>query len=172
MSIVEIALTQGKSAKIDQIDGDLALLNWYFGTGGYAIRGTRDSQLAVGYQNVFLHRVVATRLFGGIPKLIYVDHANRDRLDCTRANLRLATASQNSANSSRPSNETRKTSAYRGVYFKKSLGKWAAKLGKKHIGYFINEVDAAIAFDAAALHYHGPFASLNFPQPAEVLAVH
>jgi hypothetical protein len=33
----------------------------------------------------------------------------------------------------------------------------------KFIGYFDNEIDAAKAYDQAAIKYHGEFASLNFP---------
>ena len=32
-----------------------------------------------------------------------------------------------------------------------------------HLGYFIDEMDAASAYDEAAMKYHGDFARLNFP---------
>lgn len=162
MDTICIPLTKGETAIIDECDADLALLKWYCGPSGYAARGTR-SQAVEKYTTIFLHRVVATRLLGGIPKGIEVDHINGVRLDCRRANLRLANNSQNAANRASTSGST---SRYRGVCWKKSLSKWAVKIGHKHIGYFADEVDAAKAADAAALIHFGEYARLNFPQDA------
>jgi hypothetical protein len=59
------------------------------------------------------------------------------------------------------------TSGYRGVHFHKRLAKWQASIGFErqyyHMGYFDSANDAARAYDAAAIKYHGEFAHLNFP---------
>jgi hypothetical protein len=99
------------------------------------------------------------------PPGLLVDHINTDSLDNRRANLRLATHSQNSCNSRRDKSNT--YSRFRGVSFSKRKGKWFAAIrvnGKKcWLGYFANEEDAAKAYDNAARMYHKEFAFLNFP---------
>ncbi len=37
---------------------------------------------------------------------------------------------------------------------------------RKTVGYFLNEKDAAAAYDKAAIELHGEFARLNFPRVA------
>jgi hypothetical protein len=98
------------------------------------------------------------------PAGLLIDHINCNGLDNRRDNLRPATHSQNNCNRPKRRNTT---SRFVGVHFAKKMNKWAAQIkhkeGKKWLGYFDNEIDAAKAFDAAARKYHGEFARLNFP---------
>lgn len=91
-----------------------------------------------------------------------VDHINRNTLDCRRANLRLATCSQNSANRGKTKGTT---SQYIGVDYVN--GRWRARCyvdGKrKNLGRYDDEVEAAKVRDKAALEEYGSFAQLNFP---------
>jgi hypothetical protein len=128
----------------------------------YAVRGAR-----VGSDNtkkVRLHREITAA-----PKGLFVDHRNGDSLDNRRANLRIATRSQNMQNTHRK-NKHKTTSQFVGVWLSKDRGLWCAKItsnGKKiFLGRFVNEIDAAKAYDAAARKYHGEFARLNFPEKA------
>ncbi len=59
------------------------------------------------------------------------------------------------------------TSGYKGVSLFGRDSKWKAQIqvdGKKrHLGYFDDKIEAAKAYDRAALELHGEFAVLNFP---------
>jgi len=95
---------------------------------------------------------------------MYVDHINHNGLDNRKANLRLATKSQNAWNSS----GRRGRSGFKGVSFEKKTGLWRASIAyhgeKKYLGNFHDKREAAKAYDRAAKKYHGEFASLNFPE--------
>jgi hypothetical protein len=97
---------------------------------------------------------------------LLVDHRNRNSLDNRRANLRWATASQNSYNREKTSSKS--SSKYRGVTFNKRRNKWYAriKVNRKTIflGSYTDEQNAAKAYDLAALMYYHEFAHLNFPE--------
>jgi hypothetical protein len=87
-----------------------------------------------------------------------VDHRNHDTLDNRRSNLRTATASQNSTNRRRRSDNT---SGTRGVRFYAPNGKWLARIGvngkRKHLGYFPTQEAAYAAYVDAAIEEHGEF---------------
>jgi hypothetical protein len=95
-----------------------------------------------------------------------VDHINHDGLDNRRANLRLATPSQNLGNK-RP--QRGGSSPYKGVSLQTSwhpIGRpWKASIDidgrTKSIGYFATEVEAANAYDEAAIAKWGDFALTN-----------
>lgn len=95
------------------------------------------------------------------PKGFDTDHVNGHTLDNRRQNLRVATRSQNAANSVH-----RRPGQYRGVYQRGV--KWRAGIqgdrGLLWLGTFADAESAARAYDAAALERYGNFARLNFPQ--------
>lgn len=115
------------------------------------------------YKKIYLHREIMKAL----PKQ-EVDHINRNTLDNRKENLRFCTKHQNQGNRKVTSNSS---SRYKGVRleppshrkFRTKL--WRAELRKNnktiYLGNFINEKEAALAYNEAAKSYFGEFAHLN-----------
>jgi len=138
-------------------------VRWFPNVAGnttYAQRQERIFPGPKGRRLVQMHRLIM-----GFPEG-FVDHINGDGLDNRRANLRLATRSQNRANS-RP----RGRSGLKGVYGMPGQ-RWQAWGGvdstKVYLGTFDDPNHAAAAYDRWAIVAHGEFARLNFPQGADV----
>ncbi len=160
----EIQLTLGKVALVD--DEDVLLVSqfkWHAQKGRHTFYAVTDVRKEDGkWKAVKMHRLF-------LPDSKQVDHRDGNGLNNQRFNMRPATRSQNAANSRKPASGV--TSQYRGVSFHKSSKKFAAQIEtknkNKHLGLFISEVDAARAYDDAALQHFGEFARLNFPQQKE-----
>lgn len=134
---------------------DLCLVSgiyWSMSPGGYA--NGRCPKLG---RNVLMHRLL---MVDGARFASHIDHANRNRLDNRRANLRLCTRSENAANRSFVGNKT----GYKGVTKLKS-GRFQAVIAfegvSRSLGAFDSAELAAEAYDRAAAIYHGEFASPN-----------
>lgn len=151
--IRQIPLTQGKHAIVDLENFErLSQWSWYF-HGFYAVRKPYNAN----GKCFMMHRLIINA-----PEDMYVDHINGNGLDNRRSNLRLCTHTQNCMNSLRRKN---KTSKYKGVSWSKEKEKWAVYISyyKKHsfVGRYDTEIEAALAYNEAALKYHGEFAKLN-----------
>lgn len=97
-----------------------------------------------------------------------IDHINGDSLDNRKSNLRLANTVQQRQN--RGHGQGFKGRRFKGVYRSHAKGtRWEAQIrvqGKlRQIGTFATEVEAAQAYNKAALEYFGAFASLNAIKP-------
>lgn len=152
-SIALVPLTRGKFAAIDVDDAPvIGAFNWGL-VSGYAARGAK------GQPATYMHRVIVNA-----DQRLHVDHVDGNKMNNCRANLRLATMSQNLCN--RPAQKNN-TSGFKGACFDQRSGKWRATitLNGKHIciGRFATAEEAARAYDAKAIELHGEFARLNFP---------
>ena len=91
------------------------------------------------------------------------DHIDGNGLNNRRANLRVATSEQNSANRAPLSG---RSSQYKGVGWHRHRGTWQAYITvhgqQRHLGYFTAEEDAALAYDSAALATWGEWVKVNF----------
>src|SRR5574343_1382782 len=105
-------------------------------------------------------RIVVVRACGEIPDGYEVDHANQNKLDCTRENLRICVRMQNISNKSFPLG---KGCLYRGVA--PHGNRWKATISienkSKHLGCFVTQEAAAAAYNRAARERFGEFAMLN-----------
>lgn len=173
-------LNKGKSSMLTQ-ERLTELLNYNPETGHFtwainraqttkcgAIAGTTTRN---GYVRIMLdgkcymsHRLAFLYMLGKFPT-DQVDHINNDRVDNRWANLRPATRVENMRN---VSSKQGSSSKYLGVSWNKRLSKWVAQIHinnkKQHIGLFVEEVDAAQAYNFTAYEYFGDFANLNLAE--------
>lgn len=120
---------------------------------------------AINGRTVYAHRIAWAIYYGEWPEKT-VDHINRKKADNRIKNLRLATMSEQGMNMSHMRGCS---SRFRGVSWFRGTSRWSAQINVRgsriHIGYFLDEVDAAKAYDKAASERFGKFANLNFPEP-------
>lgn len=160
--VVKIPLTQGLVALVDQADAQiLNQFKWCAtrrGATWYAVRGTYlpDGRRTLMYMHTAITGYHRT------------DHVNGDGLDNRRCNLRAVTQAENMKNTRRPSNNS---SGFKGVCWDRKRRIWRAYIKvsghQRHLGYFPNPIDAAIAYDRAARRDFGEYAAVNFPDPGE-----
>lgn len=95
-------------------------------------------------------------------KVDLIDHINGNKSDNRITNLRPATLTENNRHQGLKKSNT---SGFKGVCFSKQKGKWLAQIrtdeGRESIGFFSSKIDAARAYDKAAINYHGAFAKTN-----------
>ena len=152
--VTGVVLSDGSVAIIDAADEHHALRarRWYAHKHGYAYRPG-----VAGESVTYLHRLIA-----GAGEGEHVDHTNGDSRDNRRANLRLATVSQNMSNARKRSDNR---SGFKGVSWHAGGQKWQASIqigGKSRgLGLFVEPRSAAHAYDTAAIAACGEFAMTN-----------
>ena len=118
-------------------------------------------KISIGRKLYAAHRLAWLWVYGEWP-LGDLDHINRDKADNRILNLRLASNSQNQANS--PAQRNNK-GGIKGVSWLAGRRKWKAHIGVNrrlvHLGVFDTAEAASAAYLAAAKKYYGEFASAD-----------
>jgi hypothetical protein len=152
-----VPLTKGKHAIVSGADYHRVIkFKWRF------LKNTSGSEYATRTINVdgvrtslALHRFI---LGGNSPR---IDHRNGNGLDNRRRNLRPCSVPQNGYNRKYQKHSSR----FKGVSWNKNARKWFVSImvNKRRIflGYFVDELEAAKAYDAEALKHHKSFAKTN-----------
>ena len=104
-----------------------------------------------------MHRLIMKE-----PDGMQIDHIDRNKLNNQKCNLRIVTHSQNNMNKEGRKNSSSK---FKGITWDKSRNKWQAQIviNKEYIylGRFNNEINAAKAYNKAAIELFGEYACLN-----------
>lgn len=157
--VKRIPLTRGKEVIIDESDFHLvAPFHWclYRDRKRFYARSTKRRN---GKQiHMLMHRLIM-----GAKKGQKIDHRDLNGLNNRRYNIRFATQSQNAMNTVGVPNKT----GFKGVRFDKRcrLHPFVARIklnGVEHsLGYFATAIEAAHAYNDAAIKKFGEFARLN-----------
>lgn len=153
----EIPLSQEQVALIDDDDFDrVSHYNWCAIKRAHTFYASRKIKNTKGnWSSQMLHIFIM-----GEP---YIDHIDGNGLNNQKENLRKATPTQNRRNTRRRT--IGYTSKYKGVYWNKNENKWRVAIyvnyKSKHLGYFLSELDAAKAYDKAAIELFSDFALTN-----------
>jgi len=146
----EIPLTRGMVAQVDDEDFEW-LSRWKWRTQTWT--GSFCAVRGINGVTVYMHREIMKT-----PKGMVVHHVDHNPLNNCKSNLRNCTQRENL-------HSQKEKDHYQGVSWCAPCKKYRAKIknGDKHIhlGLFTNKVDAALAYNAAAVKYYGDFARLN-----------
>jgi hypothetical protein len=156
--VKEIILKRGQIALVDDEDYErVNKLKWY-------AEKRRNTFYARAYNPITRKPIRMHRFILNPKNNERIDHINNNGLDGRRCNMRIATNAQNLMNVAKRLNGS--SSKYKGVYWYKRYNKWGSHIGVDgktiHLGFFINEIDAAHAYDNAAKRLFGGYAWLNF----------
>lgn len=137
LSPVEIELrgrrAAGRFAIVDREDAELAKRKWHLDGHFYAIcHANRDDGRRT---TVALHRLIlGLRIGDGLEG----DHIDGNRLNNTRANLRVVNHAQQMQNMRRPP----RTSSFRGVNWETGLRKWKVQVQTQGVKYYFGLFDS------------------------------
>jgi len=149
-----IPLDNGFYAYVDAADyPSLSQWSWHMTRGGYAARIDK-------HRMILMHRQIMQP-----PKGKVVDHHDGNVANNCRLNLRVCNQRENRRNSCRKHGGRAR---FKGIHCCNSQAKIGARIrieGRLYwLGYFLTDVEAARAYDRAAVEAFGEFARPNFPE--------
>ena len=159
----EIFLTKGQVAIVDDEDFEhLSQWKWYALETRNTFYAAHGITIAFKkYQPQLMHHLILD-----VPKGYVCDHIDHNGLNNQRNNLRVVTVRQNGQNQ-----RTRKTSVYPGVFWNKPNNKWCARIRVdkkiKHLGYFVNEIEAFQAYCDVVLAMGEEVLGFSYPDIPE-----
>jgi hypothetical protein len=154
-----VSLTMGYEAIIDVSDIPVVSgRRWTAMVRPHAVYAISKAKRSAGESKMlYMHRVII-----GAQDGTQIDHVDRCGLNNRKANLRIATASQNQHNQGVRKNNT---TGAKGVSFDKRSGKWYARIklnGQRfNLGTFVSLEEARGAYAAAAEKMHGDFGRVS-----------
>lgn len=145
----EIQLTKGYFTIVDDDDYDYIMQwKWHVNDSSIHPYAMRNSITEDGKR----HHIMMHRIINRTPDGFDTDHINGNGLDNRKINLRTATRSQNMMNR-KPNKNC--SSKFKGVYWHGQHQKWASSISinkkRTHIGLFLNENDAAKAYEKRSI---------------------
>ena len=109
-----------------------------------------------------IHKLVASEFLDNPLNKPCVDHVDGDKTNNNLDDLRLCSYSQNGGHRKKQANAS---SIFKGVDFHKKANKWRARIEidgrKKYLGLFLDEKEAAQAYNEKAKELFKEFAKLN-----------
>ena len=151
----EIPLSRGMFAIVDDEDySQLASVRWYAAPGRHTFYAKRDVRRNGSKGRILMHRYLL-----GCPDGLEVDHKNGNGLDNRRSNIRIATRSQNRANTGLQINNI---SGVKGVCRCAETGRWKVRvqwqLQNIWVGRFDSLEEAVEARYEVVMRLQGEFA--------------
>lgn len=155
-----VPLSRGYEAVIDECDADRVLAKKWSASGIPGLIRAQHywrengARFAIGMGPFIMEP----------PAGLVVDHIDHNPLNNRRGNLRVCTAKQNLQHRQKYKNNT---SGFIGVSITPRHKAYFVRIRFDglliHVGHFADPIEAARAYDAAAVKYFGEFAVLNFP---------
>ena len=148
-------LPSGETFMFDAEDyPKISSFTWHMNDSGYLVTYMDN-------KNQRMHRILVD-----VPEGYQVDHKDGDTTNNCKENLRICLAKENRRNSRLNSNNS---TGYKGVSYNKKRKVYEAYICVnkkiKHLGYYKSAIEAAKAYDKAAVFYFGEYARTNFGDP-------